>query len=141
MRLMIAAIACAVIAVSAYPAAAAMGDVVVGGMLILRVRAEAGGMSIEQRAVLVEQRITNALSRGRPTAETITVRTVNAQPAIFVGDILIITVDANHARLNSTTQQALAEIWLRNLREALPKAFPLLAPGVTRPVPSPTASP
>ncbi|HEV8338955.1 MAG TPA: hypothetical protein VGR25_04775 [bacterium] len=141
MRLTIVAIALALVVGLAHPAAAAMGDVVVGGMLILRVRAEAGGMSIEQRAVLVEQRITNALSRGRPSVETITIRTVNAQPGIFVGDILIITVDANHARLNGTTQQALAEIWLRNLREALPKAFPLLAPGVTRPVPSPTPTP
>lgn len=129
MRLTIVAITLALIAGLAHPAAAAIGDVVVGGLLILRVRAEAGGMSIEQRAVIVEQRITNALSKARPTAEAIAIRIVNAQPAIFVGDIMIITVDANHARLNGTTQQALAEIWLRNLREALPKAVPQPIPG------------
>jgi len=122
--LTIPVIALSLTAVLAAPAAAALGDVVAGGMLILRIRAEAGGMSIEQRAMIVEQRITNALSKLRPTAQAITIRTVNAQPAIFVGDIMIITVDANHARLNGSTQQALAEVWLRNLQVALPKAVP-----------------
>ncbi|MGH2452684.1 MAG: hypothetical protein ACRDF5_02830 [bacterium] len=122
--LTIAVIALGLTAVLAAPAAAALGDVVAGGMLILRIRAEAGGMSIEQRTMIVEQRITEALSKLRPTAQAITIRTVNAQPAIFVGDIMIITVDANHARLNGSTQQALAEIWLRNLQVALPKAVP-----------------
>lgn len=122
--LTIAVTALSLTAVLAAPAAAALGDVVAGGMLILRIRAEAGGLSIEQRAMIVEQRITEALSKLRPTAQAITIRTVNAQPAIFVGDIMIITVDANHARLNGSTQQALAEIWLRNLQVALPKAVP-----------------
>lgn len=124
-----AALVLALTATLAAPGAAAAGDVVVGGILVLRVRAEAGGMSIEQRAMIVEQRITNALSKGRPAASAITIRLVNAQPAIFVGEIMLITVDANHARINGTTQRALAEIWLRNLQEALPKAVPQPVPG------------
>lgn len=111
------------------PAAAEVGDVVVGGVLVLRIRAEAGGMSVQQRAIIVEQRITNVLSKVRPTPQAITVRMVGGQPAIFAGEIMIITVDANHARLNGTTPRSLAEVWARNLRVALPKAVPQPGPG------------
>lgn len=106
------------------PAAAAVDDVVVGGILVLRVRTDAGGMTAPQRAAIVEQRTTNALSKTAPVAEAITVRPVRGEPVIFVGDIVIITVDANHARLNSTSKRALAAVWLRTLQEALPKAVP-----------------
>ena len=109
-------------------AAADVGDVVVGGVLVLRIRAEAGGLTIQQRAAIVEQRIVNVLGKVRPTPEQIVVRIVNGQPAIFVGPAMIITVDANHARLNQTTQQALAEVWAGKLREALPKAMPQVRP-------------
>ncbi|HLE78045.1 MAG TPA: hypothetical protein VJA65_06520, partial [bacterium] len=66
-------------------AAADVGDVVVGGVLVLRIRAEAGGLTIQQRAAIVEQRIVNVLGKVRPTPEQIVVRFVNGQPAIFVG--------------------------------------------------------
>lgn len=126
----------------AAPALAEVGDVIVGGVLILRIRAEAGGMSIEQRVVVVHQRIVEALSRVRPfRPEAVAIRMVGGQPTLFVGDIMIITVDANHARLNGSTQQALAEIWARNLREGLPKAVPQPVVGPAGPTPAPSPSP
>lgn len=111
------------------PAAAAAGDVVVGGILVLRIRTEAGGLSAAERAVIVEQRITDALSKAQFSPETVVVRRVNGDPAIFVGSTLIVTVDVNHARLNGTRPELLAEMWARNLRVALPKAVPLGVPG------------
>jgi len=123
-RFRITLITLVLLALLAGPAVAEVGDVVVGGVLVLRIRAEAGGMSVQQRAMIVEQRITNALSKARSTPQTIAVRMVGGQPAIFAGDIMLITVDANHARLNGTTQLSLAGVWARNLREALPKAVP-----------------
>lgn len=104
------------------------GDIVVGGVKILTIRAALGGMTIEQRVVIIRQRITNALSIGPVRPADITVRTVNGTPAVFARDILIITADAEHARLNATTPQALAEIWAENLRRGLPGAVPRPAP-------------
>lgn len=111
------------------PALAAAGDVVVGGMLVLRIRTDAGGFSAAQRAVIVEQRITDALSKAQFSPGSVVVQRVNGDPAIFVGNTLIVTVDANHARVNGTTPELLAEVWARNLRLALPHAVPLGVPG------------
>jgi hypothetical protein len=117
-------------ALAAPPAAAATGDVVIGGILVLRVRTAAGGLTAADRAVIIEQRIVDALSSAPVNAEAVTVRQVAGQPAIFVGPVMIITVDANHARLNGTTPLLLAELWVRSLREALPRALPLRQPVV-----------
>ncbi len=118
------------LAVAPRPAAAEVGDVVLGGILVLRIRAHAGGLSLAERAAIVEQRITEALSRGPLAPETVVVRQVNGQSTIFVGNILIITVDVNHANLNGTTSVLLAERWARNLRSALPQALPVGGPHV-----------
>ncbi len=114
-----------VLALAVGPAAAAAGDVVVGGVLILRIRTAAGGVDASQRAVIVEQRITDALTKSPSTAATVLVQRVGGQPVIFVNGVMIVTVDANHARLNGTTPFLLAEIWARQLMEALPKAIPV----------------
>lgn len=117
------------------------GDVVVGGVIVLRIRAEAGGMSVQERLVQVRRRIVEALSRTRGTAPPVTVRRVAGQAAIFAGEVLIITVDANHARLNGMSQQALADLWAARLREGLAKAAPQPVPGLRSPAPSPSPSP
>lgn len=108
-------------------ASAGAGDVVVGGMPVIRVRTAAGGMSAEARADIVERRITNVLSQSR-AVPPVTVRVVDGEPTVFAGDMLVITADAHHARLNGTSRHALAEVWAEHLRAALPNAVPLPQP-------------
>jgi hypothetical protein len=118
------AIALAVLALVPGHAAAAVEDIIVGGVLVLRVRAGGDGLSAAQRGVLLHQRITNALSIGPVTPEQITMRVIKGDPAIYVRDVLIITVVPEDARLNGMTREALASLWLQNLRRALPRALP-----------------
>lgn len=119
-----AAIALAVLVLLHGPAAAAVEEIVVGGIVVLRVRAGGDGVSAAQRGVILHQRITNALSIGRVTPEQITVRVIGGDPAIYVRDVLIITVLPEDAQLNGMTREALADLWLQNLRRALPRALP-----------------
>jgi hypothetical protein len=41
-------------------------------------------------------------------------------PVIFVRNVMLITVDAQHARANNTSQIELARAWLANFQRALP---------------------
>lgn len=120
-------LAAALVTVLAVPAAAAEGDIVVGGIVVLRIRFSAGGFTAAQRTVLVQQRITNALAFGKNIR--VTIRMAGADPVIYAGDQMIITVDPDHARANGTTQRALAEVWARNLERGLAAAKPLQQPG------------
>lgn len=122
--LSVVAIALAILVLLPGPAAAAVEDIVVGGILVLRVRAGGDGISAAQRGVLLHQRITNALSIGPVIPEQITVRMIKADPAIYVRDVLIVTVRPEDARLNRMTREALADLWLQNLRRALPRGLP-----------------
>jgi hypothetical protein len=102
-------------------------DVVVGGRIVFKIRAKGHAQSAQERAVLITRRITNALSAGRVEERDIVLRVDRGTPAIYARGILIVTVSAEDARLNATTVEGLAQVWLHNLKEALPRAVPVPA--------------
>lgn len=98
-----------------------VGEVVVDSRVALRIRTAAGGVSVAERAGIVAARLRRLLARGfKP--EELTVKRVGAEAAIMWRDELVVTVDANHARLTNTTPFALAIEWRKVLTQALAAA-------------------
>ncbi len=98
-------------------AGTAVGEVLVNGRPILRIRVAAGGFSAPARAEIVAIRLQRLLAQGfKP--EELSVVPLGSEAAIRWRDQLVVTVDANHARLNNTTPRALAAEWSRALTHA-----------------------
>jgi hypothetical protein len=99
-----------------------VGEVTVGGELILRIRFSAGGMTPQQRADAITQRLVNILQELDIQPSGIVVKPIGGgEAAIYVKDNLLVTVDKKHAALNKTTPFKLGEIWAKHLREVLPQ--------------------
>ena len=100
-------------------------DVPGTGMIFMRLRVAPEDMSLVELRELIWERLSNALSPGLESGELLTGDAVtvrfpkDADPQIYVGDHLIIEVDKNHATLNQSNQEALAEVWAANLALAL----------------------
>jgi hypothetical protein len=98
------------------------GEVTVGGELILRIRFSAGGMTPQQRADAITQRLVKILQDPDIQPSDIVVKPVaGGNAAIYVKDNLLVTVDKKHAALNKTTPMRLGEIWADHLRQVLPQ--------------------
>jgi hypothetical protein len=108
-------------------AAQAGEDIVVAGQVVFKIRTNGHATSAHERAVLITRRITDALSLGRVLDGDIVLRVDRGTPAIYARNVLIVTVSAEDARLNATTVEGLARVWLRNLKTALPNAVPVPA--------------
>lgn len=103
-------------------AASGEGDVSVGGEHILTVRFPAAGMSIKQRADAITERLNTILSDPNLKPEDIVaVSLPNGEAKIMVKDKLLVTVDKQTARFNTTTPLALAQSWTTHLRKVLPE--------------------
>ena len=98
--------------------------VVVADRLTMIARTSAGGFTAEQRIDRINERLAYILGYQLLTPNNIRLIRSAGEPAIFVGDKLLATVTTNDARANNTTVKALAHVWLRNTRLALPHARP-----------------
>ena len=98
------------------------GIVTVGGELVLRVRFSAGGMTPQQRADAITQRLVRILQDPDIQPSDIVVKPIaGGEAAIYVKDALLVTVDKKHAQVNQTTPIKLAEMWAKHLREVIPQ--------------------
>lgn len=95
-----------------------VGEVVVNGSAVLRIRREAGGLRPAARAEIIAARLRRRAGEGM-TKGHLRVAIVGGEAGILWGDHLIVTVDTTHARLSRTTPRALAERWLRQITQAL----------------------
>jgi len=103
-------------------AASGDGDVSVGGEHILTVRFPAAGMTIKQRADTITERLATILSDPSLKPEDIVaVPLGNGEAKITVKDRLLVTVDKQTAKFNTTTPLALAQAWTTHLRKVLPE--------------------
>lgn len=103
--------------------AATMGGSQVGELLIddqvaLRIRTSAGGLTPFQRAQVVANRI-NQLMGDTLQPEDITMGVINGQQVVMADSQVIVTADAQHARLNNTTPAALSTLWARQIANAV----------------------
>lgn len=97
-------------------------DISIGGQFIMRLRTGAGNLSLEERAQIVQQRIMENLGANL-TAEQITLKEVkkDLQYEIYLRGKLLITVTKADAEAAKMSVKQLAEHWLKQLRETLPR--------------------
>jgi hypothetical protein len=117
---MIAAMASQVAAQSA-DAVTGTRQVVVGGTLFLTVRAAWGGLTPEQRAAAVQDRINAALSEGPLHPSDISVAKVDGDWIVLLKGKRLYTADYDTAKLDNTAPQDLANSWADFLKKTLPE--------------------
>jgi Flp pilus assembly protein TadD len=92
----------------------------VAGEEVFTMNAPAGGFTAQERAIIVERNINNALvatvDRGPNSVEIVP---INNLPVIRIGGKHVVTIDSNSARLAGTTMSALATVWSDNMKKAL----------------------
>jgi hypothetical protein len=101
--------------------AAERPDVVLGGKVILTFRASAGGKTPLQRAIIVTKRCVDILSDQGVTEKDVRIVTAKkgAEPQIYAGKYLFVTVTRADAEANKTDMQALAKVWAKNFAAGL----------------------
>lgn len=99
-----------------------VGEVTVGGELILRIRFSASGMTPQQRADAITTRLRTILQDPDLQPSDVVVKPLAwGEAAIYVKGHLLITVDKAHADFHKTTPVKLGEVWAKHLREVLPR--------------------
>jgi len=101
-----------------YVVGGADGEIMINDEVVIRMRAAAGGYSAEERAEIIRERLSMLIDAGLEPAG-VHAAMMRGFPAVMAGDALVITADAEHARMNGTTQTRLAEVWSENLAGAL----------------------
>ena len=105
-------------AANAQPASS--NAVFVGGTPIMRVRVAAGGMSPNQRADQIQQRVNKVLGQGPITVSDIAVEPAGNEAVVNVKGQLLLTADWATARYNQSTPMELAQKWADTMRGILP---------------------
>ncbi len=98
------------------------GEVAVGGKTILTIRVPCEGMSTRERAEAVSSRLVTILADpDLRAADIVAVPLGRSAAKILVKNQLLVTVDAQTARINQAKPLALAWIWVDHLRQVLPR--------------------
>jgi hypothetical protein len=108
-------------------------QVFVGGTFFLTLRAPSGGLTPEQRAAVVQERINHALSMGPVYPEDITVGMLDGDYVVLLKGKRLYTADALTAKAESTTERALAQKWAAYLQQTLPQLTAPTNPKTTAP--------
>jgi hypothetical protein len=97
-------------------------DIFMGGYLIMRIRTGSEELSIKERRLIVQQRVTDLMKCTDTGDIEVTVTRNGNDYNIVANNVLIITVSSDDAHANKTTTFKQAEAWARNIRETFPKA-------------------
>jgi len=102
------------------------GDISVGGVWVCRLTRGASGLSLEQRVLQVERRITEVLSLAdvRRRDLTVEVEPAGAAANIVAADILIMTVTPADAAGTGVSAREMANQWAARLVQGLRRALP-----------------
>jgi hypothetical protein len=111
----------ALLLLTAAPSYANQQDITVGGDLLFRVRAPAGGFTIQERIDKVHERLVTVIGDPRVNPGDIVVKKASPDYAVFIRDRMIFTIDAETAKANSTTPYRLGQKWLKTLRLQVPQ--------------------
>jgi hypothetical protein len=107
------------------PALADARDISVGGVWVCRITHDSAGYSSYQRAVQVNQRITQVLSTPRfRQGAVVAVKQVGDTATVTVGDVLVFTVTPDDTAGTSVTPVTLARQWAQRLAQGLSQALP-----------------
>ena len=98
------------------------GEVAVGGKTILTIRVASEGLSIKDRAEAVSNRLVTILADpALKPSDIVAVPLGRTAAKIMVKNQLLVTVDAQTARINQVKPLALAQMWVDHLRRVLPR--------------------
>lgn len=103
-----------------------IGDISVGGVWVCRIPKGASGLSAEQRAALVNRRITEVLSPPgiRRGSLPVVIRPAGQSAAVVVAGITVFAVMPDDAEGTKVTTMEMARHWAGWLVEALRRALP-----------------
>jgi len=98
-------------------------EIWMGDFMLFRIRAAAGGYSIEERVAAIQER-TNVLLRERKSDIVFGFKTAGTDANIYTDDALYMTVTSADAKANNTTPMRLAEVWAGRMMRAFVKTYP-----------------
>jgi hypothetical protein len=107
------------------------GPITLGGVAVLQFRAPAGGFTPKERALQLQERVVEILSRPdlRPEDVRLVTNEGGRSVTIWVGDLPLVTATEADARANASTPEQLAAIWAENFRRGYAEARPIRPPG------------
>lgn len=116
-----------VVAALAMTAAAAQDtvEIVIGGQIVARVRDKGPYDSLAKRAAKIDQRIDEVISYEDTQNPKVKVKQVEGVWHVFCGDRPILGVYPADATAQNIEAKALAALWMRQVKEALPKSTPV----------------
>jgi len=92
----------------------------VAGEEVFNIQAPAGGFSAQERAIIVERNINNALAETPDRSpDSVQIVPINGLPVIRIGGKHVVTIDSRTAQLAGTSMLSVAQAWAGNLRTAL----------------------
>lgn len=116
------------------------GEIVLGDVVVIRLRNGSGKLDLTQRTNLVQERVNQILAIHDVTAKDVRVEKSPYGPTVFVRDIKLITVDEETAKAAGSTADSLARQWAHRLMGViaqvnikLPGAAPTQPPAPTEP--------
>lgn len=99
-------------------------DISLGGGLIARIRDKGIYPSLADRVKYIEQQLTEIISHKDTQKPVVNLKQVNGRWTVYAWDIAVMSVFPAEAKANNLSEQQLAAIWTRNLKERLPLATP-----------------
>jgi hypothetical protein len=102
------------------PSLPSSAQVYVGGTFFITLRTTWAGLTPEQRADVVQERINEALSMGPIHPDDISVGQMQGDWVVLLKGRRFFTADIATAKAESTSPQQLAEQWAQHLRHQLP---------------------
>jgi len=90
------------------------------GVDVFNIPSAAGGFSAQERSLIVERNIDNALvESSNHTPDAVQIITINGLPVIRIGNKHVVTIDHMSAKIMGTSMNSLADLWADSLRRAL----------------------
>jgi hypothetical protein len=129
-----------VVAATAGAAAGGPGEVILGNEIVFRLRVPAGGLTLQQRGDLLQERLNEVLAITDLNENDVTVLPTRYGPTIYVRGKKLLTVDNATAEASGMKPAPLARAWARRLAAVLPEVNVRLPGGGPAPA-KPTATP
>jgi hypothetical protein len=134
LKLFLAAVAAGVVISIPNIARADEGTVAVGGELIVQLRTGAGSQTLKGRADTVTMRLQDILALVElKSADIVGVPQKDGTVAIYVRKKLLLTATAEDGRPSKLTAKQQADVWIKHLRDVLPKVSIKPNPNVQNP--------
>lgn len=110
----------------------AIGEVLIGNQVALRLREAAGGYTPAQRAEIIATRVNTGIRQGY-VWQDVRAGTMNGQAVLLMGDVLVATVSPGEGRAAGISPLNLAYRWQDTTRAAMRTAVASLPVGTTMP--------